>query len=637
MSVGTADRGRSRALAAIVAAGCLAAYVPTLAPGLCFPAGDSHELTVNAARLGVPHPSGYPIWTWVAFLFQHFLPLGEPAWRLNLLSALLGATAVGMLVPVGRYLGLPPLAAAASAALLGLSRTFWSQAVITEIYTADVLALVVTVWLVLRWAAEAEAQPHGRVTRRRFVAFAVAYGLSLGTHLSNLLFAPVFAVFALLVDPGLLRRWRMLTWAGAAFVVTAAQYLWLPLRGDRFDTYPNIAPTSVDGFLGYTVLAFRDLRFAFPISALPWRVVLALHVLVTDLTVVGCGLALAGSWLLLAADPIRSWLLGGIFLVNVAVFSQFAVPDPDVFFLPAVAVGALWAGYGAAALWERTPRSFVRPRVRALVAVSVVLGGLVSVAVDNRRVVGRRTDTGAEDFARSALAMVPHGTVLISPRGAFGADLVYLRDVIGLRPDVLLPGQGPLRELPPQAPRFSTVALAGGRPTPTGRLGQPPDLLPEDAWYVPVLLGWRAGQVLARLQPDPPRLIVEAAPRLVQFEARVLGRTTLAAAEVRVREPVARPRIHLRTWWRIERPEPIVVSTRLAEHTLESHELGLGNLLRYAETVGWSGEGFVLEDVDLAIPSTFAAGRYAMKVGVTAFDTRGFVTDWTDVGHVDLP
>lgn len=637
MSGAPEDGERSRVLAVAVMLACLAAYVPALAPGLCFPPGDSHELTVNAARLGVPHPSGYPIYTWVAFLFLHLVPFGEPAWRLNLLSALLGAAAAGLLVLVGRRLGLPAGWAGAAGALLGVSRTFWSQAVIAEIYTADVLALVTTLWLALRWAAVAERTPESGVARRRFLAVAFAHGLSLGTHLSNLLFAPVLAVFALLVDPGLLRRWRTVVPAAALFFAAAAQYLWLPLRGDRFDLYPNLPPTSFAGFLAYTVGAFRDLRFAFPISALPWRMVLAAQLLATDLTVVGCGLALLGSWVLLAADPARSWLLGGVFVLNVGVFSQFAVPDPDVFFLPAVAVGAVWAGFGAAALWERGARIVDRRRGRALVAAAAVLGGLACVAATNRPLVGRRGDTGAEDFGRNVLSMLPPGAVVVSPRGAFGADLVYLRDLLGLRPDVLLAGQGPLRDVPPQAPRFTTVALAGGRPTPTGRLGQPPGLLPDDAWYVPVLLGWRPGQVLARVQPAPPRLIVRSAPRRPGFAPRMLGGNLLAAADVRVRGGPERPRLRLRTWWRVPRPEHVVVSTRLGERALESHELGLGNLLRYAETVGWPAGSFVVEDVDIVIPSTVAPGRYAMQVGATAFDASGFVTTWADVGHVELP
>ena len=60
----SAVQANAAAIAAwLVAALCFALYVRTLAPGLVFPVIDSHELTLNAVRLGVPHPSGYPLYT----------------------------------------------------------------------------------------------------------------------------------------------------------------------------------------------------------------------------------------------------------------------------------------------------------------------------------------------------------------------------------------------------------------------------------------------------------------------------------------------------------------------------------------------------------------------------------------------
>lgn len=634
--------GCNRWVALAVALGCFACYAATLAPGLCFPPGDSHELTVNAARLGVPHPGGYPIYTWLGFVFVRALPFGEVAWRMNLLSALLAAAGIGTMVLVGRRLGLPLGLAAASAFTFGTSRGFWSQAVIAEVYTADVLALVVTLWLLLRWA-DAVASEEAAAGQRWLVGAAFAYGLSLGTHLSNLVFAPVFALVVLLVQPTMLRSPRTLAWPALAFALAAAQYLWLPLRGGRFDLYPNPSPDTLPGFLGYTVSAFRTLRFAFPLSAFPWRLALFLDLLRTNVTDVGIALALVGSWVLLARDAARFWLLAGMFLVNVAVFTQFAVPDPEVFFLPAFLVVALFAGFGLAGLWSAARAlAGTRDRMRRVLAAATGAGlvaSLVVLAAATGRMVDRSRDTGAEDFARNALAMLPPGAALVSSRGAFGADWVYVRDLLRIRQDVVLTGQGPVRALAPEIPRFSAVALSEGRPTPTGRLGQPAGLLPDDAWYVPVLVGWRPGQVLARISATPPRLLVAAeevpVPRFGEWPA--IGRVVLVGAEVAPRPDAPRPRVGLRTWWRVGGPDPVVVSTRLGDFTLESHELGHGNLARYAETVAWPGKALVLEDVDLVLPSTVPAGRHRIRVGVTDFQPTGFVTTWMEVGHVELP
>mgnify|MGYP002832839260 CR=1 FL=1 len=36
---------------------------------------------------GVAHPPGYPTWTMLAYTFAKLVPYGEPAWRVNLSSA----------------------------------------------------------------------------------------------------------------------------------------------------------------------------------------------------------------------------------------------------------------------------------------------------------------------------------------------------------------------------------------------------------------------------------------------------------------------------------------------------------------------------------------------------------------------
>ena len=72
-------------------AGSLGVYVRTLAPGVLY--GDSAEFQTLAATLGVAHPSGYALYLLLAKVFT-WLPLENPAWRVNLLPAVMGALAL---------------------------------------------------------------------------------------------------------------------------------------------------------------------------------------------------------------------------------------------------------------------------------------------------------------------------------------------------------------------------------------------------------------------------------------------------------------------------------------------------------------------------------------------------------------
>ncbi len=144
-------------IAALIA---FAGYAWTTAPSVTML--DAGEFIVAAQHFGVPHPTGYPLWTLLAWLF-HFLPLGNVAWQLALFSGVCGAMAVGLVAMLIRNSALWMLpradfktrtAASICAISLGLvfafSFSMWSQAVIVEVYTLH--ALLVGLYLTSLYA-----------------------------------------------------------------------------------------------------------------------------------------------------------------------------------------------------------------------------------------------------------------------------------------------------------------------------------------------------------------------------------------------------------------------------------------------------------------------------------------------------
>src|SRR4029453_17532564 len=82
--------------------------------------------------LGVAHPTGYPSYILLAWLFE-LVPLGSVAWRANLLSAVCVAVALGSLTAIGPRLGVRPVLAALAALATGAVATVWSSAVVAEV------------------------------------------------------------------------------------------------------------------------------------------------------------------------------------------------------------------------------------------------------------------------------------------------------------------------------------------------------------------------------------------------------------------------------------------------------------------------------------------------------------------------
>ena len=69
-------------------------YILTLAPGVV--GGDAGEHQLAVPLLGIPHTTGYPLYILVGKLWTLLIPIGTPAWRVNLFSAFGGALAAGL-------------------------------------------------------------------------------------------------------------------------------------------------------------------------------------------------------------------------------------------------------------------------------------------------------------------------------------------------------------------------------------------------------------------------------------------------------------------------------------------------------------------------------------------------------------
>ncbi len=186
-------RARAWPPALIVAALTFACYSATLLPGLDFGDTAAYQSAVGDWRL-TPRQA-YPLYYAIAnTIFA--VTGGEPAHSLNLTSALAGAAACGALVWVASALtGSVAGRASGPASLLGASYTFWSQAIIGEVYTLHVLLDL----------ARAGRAGSGGTGARRFPAWRVIFGLyalGFGNHLMMVLLAPALVALIVLTPGG---------------------------------------------------------------------------------------------------------------------------------------------------------------------------------------------------------------------------------------------------------------------------------------------------------------------------------------------------------------------------------------------------------------------------------------------------
>ena len=226
-----AARTDAAALAAAVL-GPLALYAVTLPRTVVLE--DDGLFLMAGAHLGVAHPPGYPIHTLIVHLFMR-LPFGDPALLGHLSSAVLGALACGALYCCVRLLRASPLPALTAAWLFGVSEQFWSQAIITEVYTLNALLFFAAYALVLLAA---------RDPRREWPLWcaAVAWGAGLANHWPLTVLATPGLTLALLPAwrEVLPRLPRLLGAALAAAALPYAWMVWLSNQGPAISFYGPI-------------------------------------------------------------------------------------------------------------------------------------------------------------------------------------------------------------------------------------------------------------------------------------------------------------------------------------------------------------------------------------------------------------
>jgi tetratricopeptide (TPR) repeat protein len=457
------EMGESRRSHLAFAGGLAAAAFAVYAAGACptIYVGDSGELVAAVHTLGIPHPSGYPLYVLAGKLWSALLPLGSVAFRMSLFSAFFAALAVGLLYLAARRLPAGRLPAAAAAILFAASPSFWGEANVQRVYALNAFVVAAATLLALRWIATESQKLRRR--DRLFVLIAGICGLGAANHTFLAVWGLAFLAFALISDPALIRRWRTLgAAAGAALAGLLPFYGFLLLRSRQEPRLDWGNPETLPALAA--VVTRRDFWPRRWVTGPGDLLVVARDFLASfaaELTLAGALLALLGLAVGLRRNPRGpALLLALVALANLAAVAAHGSRS-DLFlwhryFIPAYLCGALLAGIGLEALVRRArglatghfSGSRVIRAIPALLGAVAILGAILLVPL-RWHDFDRSRYRIAEDYSRALLAGLPPGAHLAASDDNILFVLTYLQLVEGVRPDVDLILQGVGGELPP--------------------------------------------------------------------------------------------------------------------------------------------------------------------------------------------
>ncbi|NJD22403.1 MAG: DUF2723 domain-containing protein [Melioribacter sp.] len=232
-------------------------YLFTIAPSVV--QIDSGELATVQATLGIAHPTGYPLFTLVGYLF---LKLPLPFTRIflaNLLALIWCSLGVFLFVKSvliilsnlkseiesqkkkSKNKTIPDepsvknifiiTSAVLAALILAFSKTYWSQSASVEVYSLQIFLFVLIIYSTLR----AYYSKH-KLIDWMWVAFSLALGFA--NHMTTLLTLPFIAILFFQKEKISIQSFKKIIFMLALFVpLLFLFYLYLPLRAS---TNPDI-------------------------------------------------------------------------------------------------------------------------------------------------------------------------------------------------------------------------------------------------------------------------------------------------------------------------------------------------------------------------------------------------------------
>ncbi|MCB9232688.1 MAG: DUF2723 domain-containing protein [Bacteroidia bacterium] len=427
-------------------------YALTLAPSLM--QIDSGELAAVQFTGGVAHPTGYPLFTILGWIFARLPFPGTPIFQLNVLALLFTVTGgyfftramlellnslklKRMVVDAkgqktedeafAKSLGwVNYFAAAGSALLLAFGPTVWAQSTSVEVYSLHFALLSLVFWMLFR---ATDTQKPGR-----WLWVAAALGLSFSNHLTSVFLIPGIAVFYFTHQKfsreSFLTLGKMLA---IFFPILILIYAWLPVRAAMGPELNWGNPEMGEYFWRHVkgqqfeVWLFSSSKAAGENFKAFWKG------FPEELGWIGILLVIPG--LIYGWQKMRRhfWSLLVFFLFNLFYAINYDIKDLEPYFLLCYLSMAVFMGMGIrfAVLKTSLPAAKMHLAAGGLAALFLIPLGL-NFSAQNQS--GIYT---FEDYSRAALASLPENSILLSKQWDFLiSETYYLQYVENYRRDV---------------------------------------------------------------------------------------------------------------------------------------------------------------------------------------------------------
>ncbi len=385
-------------------------YLRTMAPGLSWAndGADGGDLITASVTNGIAHPTGYPFYLILAKIFQT-LPFDSLAYRTNLMSGFFAVLTsflvyifvVRVCVSEHKY-----LAGMLAGFSMGLAPLFWSQAVITEVYTLHIFMMAVI--LNISVLGHTNNSVENRVWLDRMIG--IVYGLGAGNHITTVLIIPgALAISCIQFDDALQKyvvKWaslaRQVLWMTAGLSV----YILLPIRAIADPVINWANPINLENF--WWLISGKIYREYYLQKISLDRVAEVLPLAIKQFDYIGVIAGSIGIGVFFKSS--KAHLLT---LYNALIFLCFSIlyqpQDSLIYFLPVLLSFSIWIGIGIEYIFKNL---FLKNRTFYWAFLVIMFLNYIVGAFTSKELVDASQDQRAENFGKILMLELPNNALV---------------------------------------------------------------------------------------------------------------------------------------------------------------------------------------------------------------------------------
>lgn len=424
-------------------------YLFTLAPSVV--QIDSGELAAVQATLGIAHPTGYPLFTIMGYLFS-LIPLPfTKIYQLNLLAAIYCSAAAGIFSYTAKYLidnlsefhitksvkqkkkdktkkeyihfeleeNLKIIFSVLAALTLAFSKTFWFQSTSVEVYSFHLLLISLIILFLLKAFVE---QPKSSVIyKNHWMIFAFVLALGFSNHMTTLLILPGAAYLYFTKEKFSSQSFKNLFKMITLFlIILVINYSYLPIRASQNPQLNWGNPVDLERILRhisgfqYQVWLFSSTeaakkQFEYFISNLPAEYLLTLFV--------------AAAGLLFSFFTARKFFLFNLitFITTVIYSINYDINDIDSYFLLAYISIAFYVLFGIMKIFQ----VMFENKINQWIILLIILLFPVSQFIKNFSEVNQSKTVVYENYTKALLTSISENSVVLSYQWDFFISASY--------------------------------------------------------------------------------------------------------------------------------------------------------------------------------------------------------------------